>query len=55
MSKRNVARMNTYLKKGMKLADVSKHLKIEVNTLKRFMAKPKEAPKVETKTKPETK
>lgn len=36
MSKRNIAKMNKYLDKGMKMSDVSKHLKIDVKTLQHF-------------------
>ena len=57
MSKRNIARMNKYLSKDMKLVDVSKHLKIDIKTLNLFAKgskkstaeTPKATPKAEVK------
>ena len=41
MSKRNIAKAKKFKEKGMKLADISKHLKIEEATIKLFLAAPK--------------
>ena len=41
MSKRNIAKARKFKEKGMKLADISKHLKIEEDTIKLFLAAPK--------------
>ena len=38
MSKRNIAKARKFAEKGMKTADISKHLKIEEDTIKKFIA-----------------
>ncbi len=43
MSLRNIAKMNSFLSKGMPLKEVSQHLKVDVATIKRFMT-PEQAP-----------
>ena len=38
MSKRNIAKARKFAEKGMKMSDISKHLKIEEETLKQFLS-----------------